>query len=72
MSNYKEIRNGKGTTLVISDEEYKEAYISVGPNGDNVMIRGEGTVIAFPTWKDLISALEHSPKASYVSHDKID
>lgn len=65
---YKTIKNGKGTILVIRDETEDRAansYISIGPNGTDIMIRGAGTVLAFDRWEDLISAIDAS-KAVYV------
>lgn len=62
---YKEIANGRGTNLTIADG----SYISVGPNGNNVTVRGAGKVMAFDTWEQFISSI-NKDKAAYVSDDK--
>lgn len=63
---YKEIKNGNGTNLTISEEK----YISIGRYGKDITIRGNGKVIYFTTWNDFISAIDVS-KAIYANDDKI-
>ncbi len=53
-SRNKEIKNGRGTTLIIGPE----SYLSVGPGGTDVMIRGNGKALAFDNWEDLIDAVD--------------
>lgn len=64
-SHYKEVKNGNGTELIISEEE----YISAGRKGEDVMIRGNGKVMAFKDWSSLIDAMD-SGKADYRLDDK--
>lgn len=61
---YKEIKNGRGTNLIIADG----SYISVGPNGNDVTVRGAGKVMAFNTWEKFISSI-NKDKAIYASED---
>lgn len=61
---YKEVKNGKGTNLTISEEK----YLSVGKNGEDVTIRGNGKVIAFNNWFDFVEAIDVG-KASYFRRD---
>lgn len=65
-SHYKSIRNGKGTELWIG----KETYLSVGKNGTDVMIRGNGIVVAFDDWNNFINAID-CKKAVYYHQDKV-
>ena len=60
----KEITNGNGTSLVIN----KDAYISIGKNGNDISIRGNGKVICFNTWEEFISSINIS-KANYYKED---
>lgn len=53
-SHYKEVKNGKGTILMIEPDK----YISIGSKGSDVTIRGKGRVIAFDNWDDLIDAID--------------
>lgn len=57
---YKEVKNGRGTTLTIGPD----AYLSVGYSGEDVMIRGDGKVVAFDSWKDFVNAID-SEKSTY-------
>ncbi len=61
---YKNVKNGRGTNLAID----AQSYLSVGPNGANIMIRGAGKVIAFECWEDLIGAID-TRKAAYHNCD---
>lgn len=69
-SHYKEIKVGKGTTLVVREKgnEFCSAYISIGSNGKDIKLRGNGKVIAFDDWDDLIAAIDEN-KAAYVKKD---
>lgn len=58
---YKTVRNSRGTWLEIGPE----SYISVGQGGKEVMMRGGGMVIAFPSWEDIISAIDVSRSPYY-------
>ena len=49
----KEIRNGRGTCLAITDD----SYIRVGKDGKDVMIRENGRVFGFDTFDHLVVAL---------------
>lgn len=62
---YKNVKNGLGTDLIISDDK----YISVGKDGADVTIRGNGIVAAFDTWEEFVNSIELS-KATYF--DKYD
>ena len=59
-SNYKIVRNGRGTSLEIGPE----SYASIGKGGRDVMVRGGGILLAFPSWEELLSAV-NVEKASY-------
>ena len=48
--NYKTVRNGKGTELMIGEGK----YISTGAEGTDIIIRGDGKVLAFDGWNDLV------------------
>lgn len=67
-SHYKSINNGHGTELTIKSNVNDSAYISIGPNGTDIMLRGKGKVIAFDNWSNLIDAIDIS-KASYYADD---
>ena len=58
---YKTVMNGRGTCLEIG----QGAYISVGKNGKDVVVRGKETVAAFPAWEDLISAINKEQSSYY-------
>lgn len=58
--NFKEVKNGNGTQLNISDE----TYISVGKNGTDIMIGHNGTCIAFDDIEQMLAAFDLK-KASY-------
>jgi hypothetical protein len=62
--NYKTVRNGKGTELIIGEGK----YISAGAEGKNVTIRGNGKMLAFDGWDDLVNAINED-KAVYCKHD---
>lgn len=59
--NYKTVKNGRGTELVIDDQR----YISVGMGGTDVTIRGDGMVLSFDRWDDFISAVNVEKAAYY-------
>lgn len=61
----KEIRNGRGTCLAITDD----SYIRVGKDGKNVMIRSNEKVFGFDTLNHLVAALDEK-KAAYISHNQ--
>lgn len=63
---YKEVKNGKGTNLTISED----CYISVGANGQNIMLRGQGKVLCFSSWNEFIDSINTS-KATYYTKDEI-
>ena len=67
-SHYKEIRNGNGTNLTIGPSTYPSAYISIGKDGKDIMIRCEHEVIAFNSLNDLIAALDKD-KSIYYHND---
>lgn len=60
-SKYKQVANGKGTDLTIGSGK----YISVGKNGTDVTIRGNGRVIAFNTWEDFVNAIDVKTSAYF-------
>lgn len=62
--NYKTIRNGRGTELMIGEGK----YISAGAGGTDITIRGDGKVLAFGEWNDLVNAINED-KAVYCKHD---
>ncbi len=62
--NYKTIRNGRGTELMIGEGK----YISAGAGGTDITIRGDGKVLAFDGWNDLVNAINED-KAVYCKHD---
>lgn len=61
---YKSVKNGNGTELTISDG----AYLMVGPNGTDIMLRGAGKVVAFDKWEDFVGAID-TKKATYFKDD---
>ncbi len=62
--NYKTVRNGKGTELMIGEGK----YISAGAEGTDITIRGDEKVLAFDGWNDLVNAINED-KAVYCKHD---
>lgn len=54
--NYKEIRNGSGTTVQINQND----YISIGKGGEDIMLRCNDKVLAFSTWERFIAAVDQS------------
>lgn len=58
--NYKEIKNGNGTTVQINQND----YISIGRGGESIMLRCKGRGLAFPTWEQFVDAVDQS-KCSY-------
>lgn len=57
----------KGVDVFIGSPEDAD-YVSIGPNGTDIMIRGNGRVLAFNSWKDLVAAI--SPEnAVYYSEE---
>lgn len=62
--NYKDVKNGRGTNLTIAPGK----YISVGPGGTDVTVRGNGKVLAFDNWSDFVDAIDHE-KSTYHSCD---
>ena len=63
-ANHKNVMLGKGATLYIGPGK----YISARRGGTDVVIRGNGKVIAFDTWEDLIEAID-TDKSSYYKED---
>lgn len=61
---YKDVKNGRGTNLTITPEK----YISVGFEGTDVTIRGNGKVLAFDNWNDFVDAINQE-KSVYYSCD---
>lgn len=61
---YKDVKNGRGTNLTVDPGK----YISVGPGGTDVTIRGNGKVLAFDNWNDLVDAIDQK-KSTYHSCD---
>lgn len=59
MARNKSINNGNGTDLTISYGN----YISVGKNGRDIVICGNGRTIFFDTWEDLVSAIDVAKSA---------
>lgn len=71
---FREILNGNDTTLNIKPCEEvshisESSYISVGPGGTDVMVRGSGKVLAFDTWEQLVNAIDIK-QAAYACEDK--
>lgn len=62
---YKEISNNSGTNLTIGPG----AYLSVGKDGTDIMVRGNGKVFAFDTWQDLIDSIDET-KPVYCKRDE--
>lgn len=54
--NYKEIRNGNGTTVQINQND----YISIGRGGEHIMLRCKDKVLAFSSWEQFIDAVDQS------------
>lgn len=65
MSDCRYINNGKGTNLTIGPG----AYISLGEDGTDIMIRGNKKVIAFDTWEDFVNAIDEK-QAVYCQYDE--
>lgn len=63
-TNYKTVKNGNGTELIIDDN----SYIKVGKDGEDVWIRCNGALVCFASLSDLISAIDIS-KAGFTSSD---
>lgn len=61
---YKDVKNGRGTDLTVGPGK----YISVGPGGTDITIRGNGIVVAFDKWEDLIESIDVG-KAAYSYRD---
>ncbi len=61
---YKDVKNGRGTDLNIGPGK----YISVGPGGTDITVRGNGKVLAFDNWKDFVDAIDQE-KSAYHSSD---
>lgn len=59
-AHYKEIKNGKGTDLIIGERE----YISIGRKGEDVVIGNKNWHIAFDSFDDFVNAIDVS-KARY-------
>ena len=64
-TNYKEIKNGRGTTLMIDES----TYISVGHDGCDVMLRVSGQVSGFDSLEHLASSICKG-RASYYFADE--
>ena len=62
--NYKTVKNGRGTDLMIGEGK----YILVGAGGADVTIRGDGKVLAFDDWNGLMDAIDED-KAVYCKRD---
>lgn len=62
--NYKTVKNGIGTDLMIGEDR----YISVGSDGTDITIRGNGKVLAFDDWTGLMNAISED-KAMYCKYD---
>lgn len=69
---YKEIKNGDGTSLAIDADN---RYISIGKNGEDIMIGCNGKCIAFDSFEQMFNALsiskstyykDSNPEAAYV------
>ena len=58
--NYKTVMNGIGTDLMIGEDR----YISVGSDGTDITIRGNGKVLAFDDWTAFINPVSED-KAVY-------
>lgn len=65
-SHYKNIRNSKGTEVWIG----KGRYLSIGKNGTDIMIRGNGIVVAFDDWDSFINSID-CKKAVYCYQEKM-
>ena len=60
----KQIQNGGGTNPVNG----QRSYISVGRNGNDVMIRADGKVFAFDNFRQLVNSIDPE-KAPYICAD---
>ena len=56
---YKEIKNGDGTDIIIDPEK----YISIGKNGEDIMIGCNGKVISFDTFEKMVNAMDVAKSA---------
>lgn len=63
--NYKEVKNGNGTTLIINDE----TYIKIGKHGKDVWLRANGKLYCFNNINDLVNAID-GEKATYKEENK--
>jgi rubrerythrin len=54
--NYKEIRNGNGTTVQINQDD----YISIGRSGEHIIPHCKYKVLVFSTWEQFIAAVDQS------------
>lgn len=61
---YKPVRNGNGTELTISENN----YISIGPNGTDIMLRCGDEVLAFDSFEDMVASMDKE-KCSYYKND---
>lgn len=59
---YKEIKNGDGTNLIIGPDS---RYISIGKNGEDIMIGCNGKCIAFDSFEQMFDALSISKSTYY-------
>jgi len=64
-THYKSASNGNGTELTIETGK----YLSVRKNGTDIMIIGNGIVLAFDDWDSFINAIDHR-KATYYHQDE--
>ena len=64
-THYKNVSNSNGTELTIDAGK----YLSVGKNGTDIMIRGNGIVLAFNDWNSFINAIDYR-KATYYHQDE--
>ena len=62
-THYKEIKNGNGTVVVINDN----AYLKIGKNGIDIMLRANNKVYAFNSFEELVNAID-GEKAIYKAH----
>lgn len=58
-ANYKEVKNGNGTILVVNDN----AYLKIGKNGIDIMLRANNKVYAFNSFEDLVNAINEEKAA---------
>lgn len=64
-ANYKTVKNGYGTKLEIGPGR----YISIGRDGNHVVVRGNGRTVGFPSWEAFVSAIDVR-KSSYCVSEK--